>query len=342
MKRELLLGAVAYDPKVVTIWEGFRAWLRGQGLAFDYVLYSNYERQVEDLVAGRIELAWNSPLAWVRARRLARGGGGRAAPGHHARHRLRPDVGRRRPWPTRTCAQRQDLRGRAGRDRGRRLTAGDAAPAVPAARRGPAARLSRRVSGTAVRRRRRPARRPHRRRTRRGPGSGHRRGGRGLHDRRQLAALRPRGRPSLGGRPGHRADPALRPLHDDGGACRRCRPGGHVRRAAAGHVVRATRGCGRCSTWKASSSGGRPGSTATSSSNAPSTSLASTTAAGRSVPATIDLDGLGLDTGGQLLVNRALAPLPPGGRLTVTGRHPALAIHLAAWCRGRGHRLDER
>jgi phosphonate transport system substrate-binding protein len=60
---ELLLGAVAYDPKVVTIWDGFRVWLRGQGLAFDYVLYSNYERQVEELVAGRIQLAWNSPLA---------------------------------------------------------------------------------------------------------------------------------------------------------------------------------------------------------------------------------------------------------------------------------------
>jgi ABC-type phosphate/phosphonate transport system substrate-binding protein len=68
---ELLLGAVAYDPKVVTIWEGFRAWLRKQQLPFDYVLYSNYERQVEDLVAGRIGVAWNSPLAWVRARRLA-------------------------------------------------------------------------------------------------------------------------------------------------------------------------------------------------------------------------------------------------------------------------------
>jgi phosphonate transport system substrate-binding protein len=67
----LLLGAVAYDPKVVTIWDGFRTWLRGQGLDFDYVLYSHYERQVEDLVAGRIDLAWNSPLAWVRARRLA-------------------------------------------------------------------------------------------------------------------------------------------------------------------------------------------------------------------------------------------------------------------------------
>jgi phosphonate transport system substrate-binding protein len=68
----LLLGAVAYDPKVVTVWDGFRAWLRGPGgLDFDYVLYSNYERQAEDLVGGRIDVAWNSPLAWVRARRLA-------------------------------------------------------------------------------------------------------------------------------------------------------------------------------------------------------------------------------------------------------------------------------
>ena len=70
--RGVLLGAVAYDPKVVTIWDGFRDWLRGPGdLDFDYVLYSNYERQVTDLVDGRIDVAWNSPLAWVRASRLA-------------------------------------------------------------------------------------------------------------------------------------------------------------------------------------------------------------------------------------------------------------------------------
>jgi phosphonate transport system substrate-binding protein len=67
----VLLGAVAYDPKVVTIWDGFRTWLRSNGLDFDYVLYSNYERQVRDLVDGRIDVAWNSPLAWIRARRLA-------------------------------------------------------------------------------------------------------------------------------------------------------------------------------------------------------------------------------------------------------------------------------
>jgi phosphonate transport system substrate-binding protein len=67
----LLLGAVAYDPKVVTIWEGFKAWFARHGLAFDYVLYSNYERLVEAHLAGQVDVAWNSPLAWVRARRLA-------------------------------------------------------------------------------------------------------------------------------------------------------------------------------------------------------------------------------------------------------------------------------
>ena len=67
----LLLGAVAYDPKVVTIWEGFKTYFARQGLKMDYVLYSNYERQVDALLNGHIHVAWNSPLAWVRARRLA-------------------------------------------------------------------------------------------------------------------------------------------------------------------------------------------------------------------------------------------------------------------------------
>lgn len=71
----LLLGAVAYDPKVVTIWSGFRDWLRTQDFDLDFVLYSNYERQVDDLIDGRIDVAWNSPLAWVRARRVAAAGG---------------------------------------------------------------------------------------------------------------------------------------------------------------------------------------------------------------------------------------------------------------------------
>jgi phosphonate transport system substrate-binding protein len=67
----LRMGAVAYDPKVVTIWQGFRRWLLAEGLPFDFVLYAHYEQQVEDLVEGRIDAAWNSPLAWLRAQRLA-------------------------------------------------------------------------------------------------------------------------------------------------------------------------------------------------------------------------------------------------------------------------------
>ena len=55
------------------------------------------------------------------------------------------------------------------------------------------------------------------------------------------------------------------------------------------------------------------------------------------MPATTGLDDLAFDAGGHLLVEHALAPLLPGDQLTVTGRHPALRIHLAAWCRAQGH-----
>ncbi|WP_334159101.1 phosphate/phosphite/phosphonate ABC transporter substrate-binding protein [Oryzomicrobium sp.] len=75
MTQPLVMGAVAYAPKVVTIWEGFKAWFRDQGLEFDFVLYSNYERQVEAQFDGTLHLAWNSPLAWVRAERMARARG---------------------------------------------------------------------------------------------------------------------------------------------------------------------------------------------------------------------------------------------------------------------------
>ena len=71
----LIMGAVAYAPKVVTIWEGFKAWFGQQGFAFDYVLYSNYEAQVEAQFDGTLHMAWNSPLAWVRADRIARSRG---------------------------------------------------------------------------------------------------------------------------------------------------------------------------------------------------------------------------------------------------------------------------
>lgn len=78
MTKPLMMGAVAYAPKVVTIWEGFKEYFRQHDFEFDYILYSNYERQVEAQFDGSIALAWNSPLAWVRADRIARARGQQA------------------------------------------------------------------------------------------------------------------------------------------------------------------------------------------------------------------------------------------------------------------------
>ena len=71
MTKPLLLGAVAYDPKVVTIWDGFQRWFAQHNFAFDYILYSNYEQQVEGHFAGHFHVAWNSPLAWLQTERIA-------------------------------------------------------------------------------------------------------------------------------------------------------------------------------------------------------------------------------------------------------------------------------
>ncbi len=69
----MLLGAVAYHPKVVTIWEGMREHFRRAGVELDYALFSTYERQVEALLAGHIDIAWNTPLAHVRVKRRTGG-----------------------------------------------------------------------------------------------------------------------------------------------------------------------------------------------------------------------------------------------------------------------------
>ena len=71
--RPLRVGAVAYDPKVVTIWEGFKAYFEKRGAPIDYVLYSIYDAQVNANLAGEIDVAWNSPLAWVKSQLVSHG-----------------------------------------------------------------------------------------------------------------------------------------------------------------------------------------------------------------------------------------------------------------------------
>jgi hypothetical protein len=51
----------------------------------------------------------------------------------------------------------------------------------------------------------------------------------------------------------------------------------------------------------------------------------------------LDLEDLGFEQGGSLLVKRALRSLTAGQPLTVAGMAPDLPLHLRAWCRAEGH-----
>ena len=71
MDSPILLGAVIYDPKVSVIWDIIREFFESESVPLDCVFYTNYELQVDALAKGHIDIAWNSPLAWVDAvRRL--------------------------------------------------------------------------------------------------------------------------------------------------------------------------------------------------------------------------------------------------------------------------------
>lgn len=69
----VIVGAVAYTANVVPIWEGIREHFRGRQPEMDFVLFSNYERQVDALLAGHIDIGWNTNLAWVRTVGLSGG-----------------------------------------------------------------------------------------------------------------------------------------------------------------------------------------------------------------------------------------------------------------------------
>lgn len=74
MSKTIWLGAVAYDPKVVTIWEGMRRYFHEEAhLPVEVVLFQSYEAQVLALLAKpgesmpRIDIAWNTNLAYLQA-----------------------------------------------------------------------------------------------------------------------------------------------------------------------------------------------------------------------------------------------------------------------------------
>ena len=74
MSNTIWVGAVAYDPKVVTIWEGMRRYFHEEAdLPVEIVLFQSYEAQVFALLAQsgetapRIDIAWNTNLAYLQA-----------------------------------------------------------------------------------------------------------------------------------------------------------------------------------------------------------------------------------------------------------------------------------
>src|SRR3984957_8432370 len=74
MSKTIWVGAFAYDPKVVTIWEGMRRYFHEEArLPVEVVLFQSYEMQVAALLAKpteplpRIDIAWNTNLAYLLA-----------------------------------------------------------------------------------------------------------------------------------------------------------------------------------------------------------------------------------------------------------------------------------
>ena len=72
-EKPIIVGAVLYDPKVSVIWDIIRDFFEDNGCPMDVVFYTNYELQNQGLISGHLDIAWNSPLAWLDAQRLSGG-----------------------------------------------------------------------------------------------------------------------------------------------------------------------------------------------------------------------------------------------------------------------------
>ena len=54
----------------VSIWAGMKHYFATAGVNMDFVLYTTSEAQVDALLKGHIDVAWNGPLAHVRVQKL--------------------------------------------------------------------------------------------------------------------------------------------------------------------------------------------------------------------------------------------------------------------------------
>jgi ABC-type phosphate/phosphonate transport system substrate-binding protein len=73
VKKPIVVGAVLYDPKVSIIWSIISDFFESKNVPMDVVYYTNYKLQVEGLAKGHLDVAWNSPLAWLDTVRQTNG-----------------------------------------------------------------------------------------------------------------------------------------------------------------------------------------------------------------------------------------------------------------------------
>lgn len=66
IRRLLTVGAVASGPADVERWEQLRARFEPAPVGCDYVLFSTYESLLHALLNGRVDVAWDSALAYAR------------------------------------------------------------------------------------------------------------------------------------------------------------------------------------------------------------------------------------------------------------------------------------
>jgi len=67
MMRPISVGAVLYGGKVSVIWEIIGRFFESKGVPIEVTFFSTYEELVTRLIEGSIQIAWNSPLAWLDA-----------------------------------------------------------------------------------------------------------------------------------------------------------------------------------------------------------------------------------------------------------------------------------
>lgn len=65
MANEIKVGAVVYAPQVTVVWKIISDYFKQSGIDMKCTFYKNYRDQTKGIVNGDVDVAWDSPLAYV-------------------------------------------------------------------------------------------------------------------------------------------------------------------------------------------------------------------------------------------------------------------------------------